>query len=335
MTLLPGSLRAALDALAEGLGRQALSARSRGITATYQARGNSRDVIGSGDDALAYALARMPATFAATAKALGALAEAVPDFSPLSLLDIGCGPGTAGYAAADAFPSLAAFTFIDRNGPFLDLAARLAPVVLGERDITISPAELAATPSLPRADLVIASYVLAELPQDVRTTLLESLWRSTGGALVLVEPGTPDGFQRLGEVRAVLIAAGGHVAAPCTHENRCPKAGLDGDWCRFLVRVQRGRDHRLLKGGDRPFEDEPFAYLAVTREPPTARSSQRIVGRLDRTKAGIALPVCGPGGAGIRSVASRDRKNFKQFRKLEWGDAVPNLNQEPDVPNEA
>ena len=336
MTLLPGSLRTALDALAEGHGRRALSARSRDITSTYQARGNSQEVIATSDDALAYALARMPATFAATAKALDALSEAAPDFTPVSLLDVGCGPGTAGFAAADMFPSLTEFTFIDRNGPFLALVAKLAPVVLGARTVTISPGELAAASALPGADLVTSSYVLAELAADERARLIASLWRAAKRALVLVEPGTPDGFQRLREARAMLIAAGGHVAAPCTHENACPKAGNpDGDWCRFFARVQRGRDHRLLKGGDRPFEDEPFAYLAVSREPAPVRLSHRIVGRPIHTKAGIKLPLCGRRGASVWSVASRDKAFFKDYKKLEWGDAVLIPIQEPDAPDEA
>jgi ribosomal protein RSM22 (predicted rRNA methylase) len=336
MTLLPGSLRAALDALAEGRGRRALSASARSITSTYQARGNSREVIGGSDDALAYALARMPATFAAAAQALERLAQAAPEFSPYSLLDAGCGPGTATFAASEVFPSLTEFALIDRNGPFLTLAAALAPDVLGDRTHTISSCELSEAPPLPSADLVIASYLLAELTAGGRTALVQSLWRATGGALVLVEPGTPDGFERLSQARATLVAAGGHVAAPCTHEDACPKAATAAhDWCRFLVRVQRGRDHRLLKGGERPFEDEPFAYLAVMREPATARLSHRIVGRPGETKVQIKLPVCGETGVGTLSVASRNKKIFKEYKKLQWGDAVLNPIQGSDVPDEA
>ncbi|MGL1585795.1 small ribosomal subunit Rsm22 family protein, partial [Vibrio parahaemolyticus] len=44
------------------------------------------------EDALAYALARMPATYAAIAASLNALAEVNPEFAPQSLLDIGAGP---------------------------------------------------------------------------------------------------------------------------------------------------------------------------------------------------------------------------------------------------
>ena len=42
-------------------------------------------------EALAYAVARMPATYAACAAVFARLAEVVPDFRPTSLLDVGAG----------------------------------------------------------------------------------------------------------------------------------------------------------------------------------------------------------------------------------------------------
>ncbi len=129
-----------------------------------------------------------------------------------------------------------------------------------------------------------AGYVLAEITAPAQDAFVRRLWEATRQVLVLVEPGTPDGFARLKAARTALIAAGAHVAAPCTHEAACPMAGEE--WCRFLVRVQRSRDHRLLKQGERPFEDEPYAYLAVMREKPAQRAACRIVGGRSRRRRG-------------------------------------------------
>jgi ribosomal protein RSM22 (predicted rRNA methylase) len=320
MTLLPGPLRSALDALAEGCGRADLARRSRAITETYQARRNSSHSLLSNDDALAYALARMPATYAAALEAFGRLAEAMPDFAPRDLLDVGCGPGTASFAAVDAFPTLEDLTLLDRNGPFLDMARTLGGQAVTGKTVALMDRDVASDEVLPEADLVVASYVLAELDERTGERLVSRLWGAARQALVLVEPGTPDGFARLRSARSQLMADSAHVAAPCTHEAACPMSG--DAWCRFLARVQRSRDHKLLKGGARPFEDEPYAYLALTRERPAGRTEFRIVGRTSETKVVVALPVCGEAGLKTLSAPSRARELFKRFRKLDWGDAI-------------
>jgi ribosomal protein RSM22 (predicted rRNA methylase) len=318
--VLPPAIRAALGELSEGRGRADLALRSQTISQTYHGRRNSAEALLTDADALAYAMARMPATHAAATEALERLAAADPGFAPRSLLDVGCGPGTASFAAAEVFPSLQLFTLLDRNGPFLALARRLAPAALPGRELRIETADLAAGGPLPRADLVVACYVLAELPGPLRRDLVRRLWTVADQALLLVEPGTPDGFERLQAPRADLLAAGAHVAAPCTHGSACPMTG--GRWCRFVTRVQRSRDHRLLKRGERPFEDEPFSYLALVRAGAARPPARRIVGRPAAMKAGVTLELCGPDGLTLESVPSRNRDRHKAIKDLRWGDAV-------------
>jgi ribosomal protein RSM22 (predicted rRNA methylase) len=320
MTLLPGAIRSALERLSEGRGRADLAQRSRQITATYQSRRNSSHSLHSADDALAYAMARMPATYAAALETLEYLVETMPGFSPRSLLDVGCGPGTASFAAAHVFPGLDQITLLDRNGPFLDLAKMLAGTVWAGQKVSFVDQDIARETSLPRADLVIAGYVLAELDGAMQIRLIDALWAATQHVLVLVEPGTPDGFRRLKAARTALIGQGAHIAAPCTHEAACPMTGEA--WCRFFARVQRSRDHRLLKGGDRPFEDEPYAYLVLARQRPEARMSHRIVARPVETKIGITLGICGADGLRKVTAPSRQKELFRQYKRLDWGDAV-------------
>src|ERR1700704_522726 len=111
---LPFELRAGLDAKLQGLSRSDAAARAALISKTYRDGGGSA-AIRSETDALAYALARMPATYAALTASLNALCEIAPGFAPASLLDIGAGPGTASWAAAESFASLHRFTLIDAN----------------------------------------------------------------------------------------------------------------------------------------------------------------------------------------------------------------------------
>src|ERR1700753_2635296 len=93
---LPNDLRAALDAKLEGLSRQDTAARAALISKNYRDGGSSA-TIKSETDALAYALVRMPAPYAAVTASLNALPEGKPDFAPTSLLDVGAGPGTASW----------------------------------------------------------------------------------------------------------------------------------------------------------------------------------------------------------------------------------------------
>jgi ribosomal protein RSM22 (predicted rRNA methylase) len=332
MSLLPEALRHALAALAEGRGRKGLAERSQAITAGYRSRRGSDGTIATEDDALAYALARMPATFAAAEAVFERLMEVAPGLAPQSLVDVGCGPGTVSFAAVRALPSLETMALIDRNAALLSLAGTLAANALPEQGPSFHRANIL-TAALPAADLVTAGYVLAEIAAPAQEGFVRRLWDAARQALVLIEPGTPDGFARLRAARTALIAAGAHVAAPCTHEGACPMAGED--WCRFLVRVQRSRDHRLLKQGERPFEDEPYAYLAVMRDRPADRPAWRIVGRPAETKPGITLPACGKEGRRSLTVARRERDKHREFSRLRWGDSIPILHETDKTPEVA
>jgi ribosomal protein RSM22 (predicted rRNA methylase) len=121
---LPAELKAALDAKLRGFSRNDAAERSAAISKNYRDGGGS-GTIKSETDALAYALARMPATYAAVTASLNALSEIRTDFAPTTLLDIGAGPGTASWAAAAAFSTLQHFTLLDANDALRKLALDL------------------------------------------------------------------------------------------------------------------------------------------------------------------------------------------------------------------
>lgn len=316
---LPAELKAALEARLHGLSRNDAAARAAAISQAYRAGGTSQ-AIRSATDALAYALARMPATYAAVAACLNALRDMRPDFAPQSLLDLGAGPGTASFAAAEAFASLRGFTLLDANPALralaLDLAAgtsRLAAIDyrLGDGRGTLSEA--------PEADLVIASYVINELTEAERGKLAGQLWTKTRDTLLVVEPGTPAGTARILELRRQVIALGGFVAAPCPHEVDCPLRAPD--WCHFTQRLPRSRAHMLLKQASVPFEDEKFAYVALTRAPPAARLA-RVLAQPVVTKVAVTAKLCTAAGVAIADVPRRDKARSSRAKRWRWGDAV-------------
>ncbi len=300
---------AAIAMLLEGVSRKELEQRAAKLTSIYRSGGTSAG-IATHADALAYLVTRCPATYAAGHAVLERVMEVLPEYSPANLLDVGAGPGTLAWAARDIWPALGAITLIEPNAVFRDLAAKLMP------DTRIIVGNLEA--AKPNADLVTASYVLAELPEGQAARAARGLWEAADGMLVLIEPGTPAGFARIRAARAALIEAGGNVAAPCTHDKECP---LDPpDWCHFSQRLPRSRDHMIAKGARVPFEDERYAYVAVSRLPVKRGAVARIIKPPVETKPGMTLSLCAAPGLRDQFVPRREKDAFRQARKNDWGD---------------
>jgi ribosomal protein RSM22 (predicted rRNA methylase) len=319
---LPAPLRAALDRALEGVSRKGLAERAMRTSQAYRAGQGSASVIRKADDALAYSITRLPATYAACAAALAEAARMTPGFAPASLLDAGVGTGAASWAAVETWRGLASATWIDANPVFLALAARFAelgPAVL--RKAHAERADLTGAAALPKAELVIASYALAEIAPERQAAVVGSLWDACDGMLALVEPGTPAGYRRILEARSVLIEAGAQILAPCPHAQACPLVG--DDWCHFSVRLPRSRDHRQAKGAEAPFEDERFSYLIAARPGVASLGpSARVIAPPRTGKPGIELKLCTPDGVEHRVVGKRDKVAYAAARRLDWGDVV-------------
>ena len=316
---LPAELKAALEARLYGLSRNEAAARAARISQTYRGGGNSA-AIRSEADALAYALARMPATYAAVTASLNALGEIRPDFAPESLLDVGAGPGTATWATAEAWPSLKRFTLLDANGALRELALDLGRGSTRLRDMDYHHHEAGtALAGAEAADLVVASYLIGEMDDAARENLAARMWAKTRDTLLVVEPGTPAGTARIIALRQQLIGLGAHVAAPCPHNGPCPLQ--PPDWCHFTQRLQRSQAHKQIKGADLPFEDEKFSYVALTRAPVTSRPA-RVLAQPIVSKVEVTAKLCTSEGLEMARVPRRVKADYARARRWRWGDAV-------------
>lgn len=313
---LPERLRTRLAELAEGKSRAGLAQRSGAISENYRDFRASSGHIASNEDVLAYAMSRMPATYAAVERVFAETAARVK-FSPTSLLDAGAGPGTATWAAAEQWPGLEAMTLMDHGGGFLKLARDLAE---GELPAEVVRGELTRTGLGDRRfDLVVASYALTELPDSQIEAAARSLWAHCGGLLAIIEPGRPRDYQRLMDLRRLLIAEGAQVVAPCPHDDECPLTG--DDWCHFSVRLQRSRDHMRMKGATLPYEDEKFSYVVLARpEVELQPAKARVIKPVERNKFAVTMELCTPEGLRTEQVLKRNLETFREARKVEWGD---------------
>ncbi len=263
-------------------------------------------------DALAYVAVRMPATYAAARSALGEVRQATGEWEPASQLDLGAGTGSTAWAAASAWPHLGEVVLADRDAHLLRLGATLAA---GEPP-GWSWQQKDVTAKLPSADLVTACYVLGELGREQAAEVALAGWRAARGCLLIVEPGTPDGFALVRDLRERLIAAGGTVAAPCPSDGDCPMA--DDDWCHFAARLPRSALHRSLKGGERSFEDEKFSYVALTRLP-VQRPAGRVLRRPNVRRRYVELTLCA-GEAVRRAGIGQSNPVYRTASRLSWGD---------------
>ncbi|QCI63651.1 small ribosomal subunit Rsm22 family protein [Phreatobacter stygius] len=318
---LPASLRAGLEALAAAHPGRALGEASSRLTSHY--RGGHGTRLDAAVDLAAYAVARMPATYAAFRAVLDEVAARV-DIQPVSVTDIGCGPGTAAWAVADAFPGIATATLVDAHSGMIGLGRKLAEAgpraLAGATWITAPMARHLAEAA--KTDLVVAGYALNEIPPDEVAGIARQFYAAATGLVVIVEPGTPQGFAVIDRARAALIAAGGQVVAPCPHAGPCPLQ--TPDWCHFSARLPRLKAHKAAKGADVPFEDERYSYVAIAKPGMVIRpAAARVLRPPKATKPATLFRLCTADGLQDRTVAGRDRDLARRTRKTGWGDAFP------------
>ena len=313
---LPPTLRAAIDALVEGSGRDRLAGATRRLSDAYRAEDGGR-VARTAEDAVAYAAYRAPATYAAVAAVLTQIRLQRPEWQPRSLLDVGAGPGVASWAAVAAWPTIERVRLVEIEPELAALGRRLAVTggrALAEADWVVGDVS-AASGSF---DLVLSSYVLNELDEKHLGDVVAGLWACAADTFVAVEPGTTTGYRRALAARAVILAAGGSTLAPCPHDAPCPLVAPD--WCHFAVRLPRGEAHRAAKAVSRGFEDEKFSYAVLARAS-AAPAGARIIRQPQIRSGHVHLELCEPAGIRAAIVSKRDRDLYRQARKSAWGDA--------------
>ena len=320
MAGLPMELASALQNLAEEAGGAHLQKDARAISEAYRMRtGTGRRLLTRENEAAAYAAARMPATYEAARAAIES-ALAASGLAPRTLLDCGAGTGAASWAADDLL-SLERVTCLEREDAMRAVGGRLMQAggkALKSADWQAF--DLTDNKPLGKAEMVVEGYMLGELAEDMRLPVAKKLWEACEEMLVLIEPGTPQGFANLAAVRRELAGLGAHVAAPCpAGHTACPME--DEDWCHFAVRVQRTRLHKTLKGGDAPYEDEKYCYLALTRTQPKSPCAARVLRHPLIAPGRITLTICEAGEKKARVVTKKDPL-WKRARKIGAGDGI-------------
>jgi ribosomal protein RSM22 (predicted rRNA methylase) len=252
----------------------------------------------------AYLTARLPATLAAILEVLKEISIEIEE-----LLDLGAGPATGLLAAREVFPYIRKAILVERDREMVSLGKELIQAAEPEWIID----DLARV-DFPASQLGLMAYVLNELEDPA--PILERAFEACQ-ILALIEPGTPQGFERILRAREQLIALGGSVVAPCPHSRACPMKAPD--WCHFSARVSRTREHRQAKGGDLGYEDEKFSYVIIGKGA-ASKGAPRILGRPQLLKGHVKLKLCTEEGLKEETVAKKAGPLYKRARKSKWGD---------------
>lgn len=199
------------------------------------------------DETLATLKHRMFPNYAIVRRVLEETQSLTGPMAPKRVVDFGIGCGSASVATLDVFrDSVEWIHGIDPSQPMRDCSQRLIEGMT-ERDgnpikprVTFSTglSQDSSTSSSPGSfDLALFAYSATDLPNVTSTLaaaalLFEKL--KPNGIFVMVEPGTPDGFNSIRSVRSMLLDCCPpddpdfewqercHIIAPCTHNGQCP-----------------------------------------------------------------------------------------------------------------
>ncbi len=272
-------------------------------------RKKERPYLRSPEDRHAYLLTRLPATQAALGRVLRELSGTQVSFC----LDIGAGPGASWEPLSERWPSLEQATFVELDAEF---------VKLGKERLQGKPVSWRREPAekldgIAPQDLVLFSYSWGEIGS---LDVLEKAWNLCRQFLVIVEPGTPRGYEDVLKARDLLIQKGGNVIAPCPHHRVCPWQG-SAEWCHFGVRLERSQGHRWAKEGSLGYEDEKFSYIIMAKEKHSPIFARMVRDSLKR-KGHTLLTLCTNQGIEIKTVSKKEKELFKKVNKLKWGDKI-------------
>ncbi len=276
----------------------------------------------------AYVAARLPATYGAIRQVFRRIEPALSSIQ--SLLDLGAGTGSLAWAAGDAMPHLQRITLFEKDIELLRLGQHFTQNNLDPLQLAWCRDDITQAEIFPSHDAVVFSYVLNELSLKEQVHVLEKAYQATDKLLILLEPGTPQGFGHLLNARNLLLKLGAHSVAPCSHNAPCPLAPAfkDGkDWCHFSVRIPRGKYHRRAKDGVLPYEDEKYAYLVVSPQP-VPLPKDRVIKAPIRKTGHVILDLCTEKGSKERTIISKsDGKTYTKARDSEWGDEWDEQNE--------
>ena len=269
-------------------------------------------------EALAYSIMRMPATFCAVTTALRHTLNIVENYKIETVLDIGAGTGAATWAINELI-NPKEITCLERETAMRDVGQALMRYNAEMQNTEWINEDITNSQLIKGADLIISSYMINELKQEERKNVIKTLLQLESKIVLIIEPGTPEGFKNIKEIQKIALESGAYIIAPCTNQQICKLP--ENDWCHTTVRVERNKIHKLLKSGELPYEDEKFSYIAISKEN-SGTAESRILRHPIIESGKITLKLCTNGNIEQKIITKKEKEQFKQAKKKKCGDFI-------------
>lgn len=208
----------------------------------------------------------------------------IAEFSNYNVLDFGTGPGTFLFGFLDIFPDFSKKLIgLDSSELMISQAKEIKDKFYQNVDIDFEVSHDEQIDNL----LMSFSNSLNELEINDFSKLLEKYRPS---ALVFIEPGTKETFNKIKEVREFLLSKNYNVRYPCMSNSACNLA--EDDWCHQYLKLKHSQSiERLTQKLKKDRRNSPviFHYYTLKKNIEACPIIFRV---LDETKFSYECEVC-------------------------------------------
>lgn len=301
------------------INRNDLKDNAKTISQNYRTNeGRGKRLLKTESEAIAYAISRMPATYGAV---YNALKYCLDIYNPVikTVADIGAGTGTATIAVSQLL-DVEKIECFEREDSMRKVGINIFKKYSNLSDKTNwIKLDICNDEITEKYNLVVTSYMLNEISDEQKNIIVEKLWKISKDMLLIVEPGTMEGYKNIINAKRKLLEMGANIIAPCKNDKcKLPK----DDWCNFSCRVQRTKIHKELKEGNAPYEDEKYMYIAVSKQKINQTNRKRILRHPIIHNGFVKLKVCDEEDIKEITISKKDKERFKLARKSKVGDLI-------------
>lgn len=285
-------------------------------------------LVRSGRDILAYLSLRFPATYAQIASALFQVKERLPGWTPKTMLDLGCGPGTGLFAAHAVWPGISTATAVDREDAFLAIGKLLTRDTGLPMDITWNEQSVsgwAASKDHQPYDLIIVANVINELPAPLIHEVLQALTTMKDSVVLILEPGTSHGFRMI-QSAAEKVAKYKPLVAPYINNSLIQSQEY---WIHFPQRFIRPEFQRTVRNTMRDshlmasdWEEAKYSFVAFGEANSPVHPHAVCIGSAELHHGYLTVPLLTEHAIDTVKVMKRHKQQYRFAKNLAWGDTV-------------